>query len=236
MPKIKAGYYSDLIEAKAMLPDRAMIYAIPGPFKTSWACMGKMETLLMAYMENPALCQELSRTITQFLKELVAGAIENGADVILLDGDISYSRTTLMSPVHYREFIKPYHAEIVELSHKMGKPIFKHSDGNFWPVMDDFLEIGIDGLHPIQPQCMDIKEVKEYIQGKACLLGNIDCAELLPFGTTDEVDQAVTDTIEIAANDGGYILSSSNSIHPGCDAVNVVRMFEAAVKYGVMNE
>jgi uroporphyrinogen decarboxylase len=232
IPKIKAACYSDLIEAKSMLPDRAMVYAIPGPFKTSWACVGKMEELLLAYYANPSLCQELSRVITDFLLELVTGAIENGADAILLDGDISYAKTTLMSPDHYRKFIKPYHAEIIELSHNLGKPIFKHSDGNFWPVIDDLLEIGIDGLHPIQPQCMDIGEVKKHIQGKACLLGNIDCAELLPFGTPDEVEQTVKETIEIAGKGGGYILSSSNSIHPACDPANVVRMFQAAVKYG----
>jgi uroporphyrinogen decarboxylase len=55
---------------------------------------------------------------------------------------------------------------------------------------------------------------------------------LLPFGTEEEVDAVVKDTIQKVAPGGGYILSSSNSIHPGCKAENVITMFKAAKKYG----
>jgi uroporphyrinogen decarboxylase len=98
--------------------------------------------------------------------------------------------------------------------------------------MDDLLEIGFDGLHPIQPQCMDIKEVKSYVQGRACVIGNIDCANLLPYGTEAEVVDAVKETIRAVAPGGGYVIASSNSIHPGCDPKNVLAMFRAARQYG----
>ena len=158
--------------------------------------------------------------------------MEVGADAILLDGDISAADNTLMSPEHYRLYLKPFHKECIELTHRQGLPIIKHSDGNFWKVMDDLLEIGFDALHPIQPQCMDIKEVKDYVHGKACIIGNIDCAYLLPFGTESEVMHAVKETIQAVAPGGGYILSSSNSIHPGCNPKNVMAMFRAARQYG----
>ena len=111
-------------------------------------------------------------------------------------------------------------------------PIIKHTDGNLWPILNDLVEVGFDGIHPIQPQCMDIKEVKEQLRGKACVLGNIDCTYLLPFGSEEEVVATVRDTICKAAPGGGYILSSSNSVHPGCKGENVVAMFQAARKYG----
>ena len=111
-------------------------------------------------------------------------------------------------------------------------PIIKHTDGNIWPILNDLMEAGFDGLHPIQPQCLDIKEVKDHLKGKACILGNIDCTYLLPFGSKEEVVETVKDTIRRAAPGGGYILSSSNSVHPGCKGKNVVAMFETARKYG----
>ncbi len=46
-------------------------------------------------------------------------------------------------------------------------------------ILDDLIEVGFDGIHP---QCMDIGEVKEYLKDKTCILGNIDCQELLPSG------------------------------------------------------
>jgi len=111
-------------------------------------------------------------------------------------------------------------------------PIIKHTDGNIWPILNDLMEAGFDGLHPIQPQCLDIKEVKDHLKGKACILGNIDCTYLLPFGSKEEVVETVKDTIRLAVPGGGYILSSSNSVHPGCKGENVVAMFETARKYG----
>ncbi len=62
---------------------------------------------------------------------------------------------------------------------KKGLPIIKHPNGNFWKVMDDLLEIGFDGLHPIQPECMDLKEVKDHVQGRPCIIDISSCAHLL---------------------------------------------------------
>ena len=79
---------------------------------------------------------------------------------------------------------------------------------------------------------MDIEEVKSHLAGRACILGNIDCRDLLPFGTEEEVERVTRETIEKAAPGGGYIISSSNSIHPGCKPENYIAMVRAAHKYG----
>jgi uroporphyrinogen decarboxylase len=55
---------------------------------------------------------------------------------------------------------------------------------------------------------------------------------LLPFGTEAEVEASVRDTIAAAAPGGGYIISSSNSIHPGVKPENYIAMVKAAHKYG----
>ena len=64
------------------------------------------------------------------------------------------------------------------------------------------------------------------------MLGNIDCSFLLPFGTEEEVEEAVRQAIKDGASGGGYIMSSSNSIHPGCKPENYIAMVKAARKYG----
>ena len=65
-----------------------------------------------------------------------------------------------------------------------------------------------------------IRQVKKYLKDKACIIGNIDCQELLPNGSTDEIERAVKETIEIDSPGGSYIISSSNSIHPGVKPEN----------------
>ena len=212
--------------------DVAHYFAIPGPFRFSWQLRGGMEKLLLDYMRNPDLALALARVTTDFTKAAIDMAADQGADVIALEGDLAFNTNTLMSPDQYRKFLKPFHAEIVEFCHSKSLKIMKHTDGNLWPILDDLVEIGMDGIHPIQPQCMDIKEAKEHLRGKSAVVGNIDCSFLLPFGSKEEVEENVKETIRIAAPGGGYIISSSNSIHPGVKPENYIAMVRAAQKYG----
>ena len=73
---------------------------------------------------------------------------------------------------------------------------------------------------------------KKYLKDRVCVLGNIDCLDLLVFRGPEEVRQAVKETIEVAAPEGGYILCSSNSLHPGCKPENVIAMMEAVHEFG----
>jgi uroporphyrinogen decarboxylase len=212
---------------------RAHMVSITDPFKVSWRRRGGMQKLLVDFVLNPGLVHDLARIATDFDMAAVDMAIEVGADVIIMPGDLAGEDTTIMSPEHYREYIKPYHREITNHVHARGSKIVKHSDGNVWPILEDFIEVGFDGIHPIQPQCMDISEVKKHLAGRACVLGNIDCRNLLVFGTEKEVEKSVRETIDAAAPGGGYIITSSNSIHPGCRAENYVAMVQAAHKFGV---
>ena len=215
--------------------DKAHFVSITDPFKVSWRRRGGMQNLLMDYVLAPQFVHDLARIATDFCMAAIDMAVDVGADVIAVPGDLAGEDSTMMSPQHYREYIKPYHREMVEHVHKKGLKIVKHTDGNIWAILDDFVEVGFDGFHPVQPQCMDIAEVKKHLTGKACVLGNIDCRDLLPFGTEEEVEKNVKETIEKAAPGGGYIISSSNSIHPGCKPENYIAMVKAAHKYGVYN-
>jgi len=212
---------------------KAHIIVLTDPFKDSWRLRGGMQKLLMDFHLDPSLVHSLARLATDFSLAAVDMALKAGAEGVIVSGDLASEHTTIMSPAHFREYIKPYYREIVEHIHRQGGRIIKHSDGNIWPILDDLVEVGFDGLHPIQPQCMDIAEVKKHLAGRACLLGNIDCRNLLVFGSEGEVEEAVRETIARAAPGGSYILTSSNSIHPGCKPENFVAMVRAAHRYGM---
>ena len=78
----------------------------------------------------------------------------------------------------------------------------------------------------------DWDEVKDYCGDRLCLLGNIDCQELLPNGTPAQVRQAVRTAIDDAAEGGGLIICSSNTLHPGVNPENCIAMFKATHMYG----
>lgn len=109
----------------------------------------------------------------------------------------------------------------------------KHTDGNLWPIMDDIVDTGLDALDPLEPMAgMDIGKVKERYGDRIALAGNVDCGELLSRGTTEDVVEAVKETIAKASPGGGHILASSNSIHPAVKPENYRAMVEAAKEFG----
>ena len=193
--------------------------------------LGSVERLLYYFKKNPAFVKDFARLTTDYL-QIIDKAADLGADLLALGSDLAFDQTTMMSPAQYEDLVHPYHKEITALVHERGMKIIKHSDGNVWPILEGMVEAGFDGMHPIQPQCMNIGEVKAKYGKRVCIVGNIDCEQLLPFGSEADVEQAVKETIAIAAPGGGYILSSSNSIHPGCKGENYVAMVRAARKYG----
>jgi uroporphyrinogen decarboxylase len=218
---------------KSAFPERGFAYHMSGTFKLSWTLRGSMEALLMDYVLNADLAHKLARLATDHCFMTIEKVFAKGADFIILEGDLAYNPGPIMSPKHYLEFIAPYHKEICDAVHKLGKKIAKHSDGKLTPLVPHLLDAGFDGIHPIQPQCMDIGEIKREFGKRACIMGNIDCSYLLVFGSPEEVRENVRETIAKAAPGGGYIISSSNSIHPGVKPENYIAMVEAAKKYGV---
>ncbi len=217
---------------KSSLEGRSVAWHMPATFKLSWTLCGSMERFLMQYILDPRFAHDLARVTTDHCMDMVEMAFKKGADWIVMEGDLAHNPGPLMSPAHYDEFIGPYHKELCDRAHECGGKMVKHSDGNLTPLIPGLLNAGFDGIHPIQPQCMDIGETKRNFGHRACILGNIDCSFLLVFGTPDEVRQSVKETIAAAAPGGGYIISSSNSIHPGCKPENYLAMVEAARKYG----
>ncbi len=211
---------------------KAHFLALNDPFKISWMLRGDMANLMMDYVWRPELAHAVGRITTDLCLAEIDMGCRLGVDGIVVEGDLAGEQTLLISPKHYRTYVKPYEKEVVGYAHRRGLKAVKHTDGNVWPILDDLIEIGFDAFNPIQPQCMDIGEVKKHAAGRMCLIGNIDCRNLLPYGTPEEVEETVRRTIEVAGPGGGYIISSSNSVHAACKPENYLAMVRAAQRYG----
>ena len=111
--------------------------------------------------------------------------------------------------------------------------MFKHADGNLWPILDMTVDAGIDAINPIQPDAgMDIGEVKQKYGHRVCVSGNIDCGYTLSNAPVEQVVREVREAIRKAGPGGGYIMMSSNSLHSSVNPENYRAMVEATRKYG----
>jgi uroporphyrinogen decarboxylase len=211
---------------------KALFWMMRGAFVKSWRLAG-MENLMIQMFDNPAFVHGIARMVTDFHLEMMDMLIDAGMDVLIVEDDIADKNFPLIAPDQFNTFVEPYNRELVEKAHGAGLKVMRHSDGNLWPLLDTLLETGYEGLNPLEPQAgMDLKKVKDYCGDRLCLVGNIDCIELLPNGTPAQVEAAVKQAIDDAAAGGGLIISDSNSLHPGVNPENCIAMFEATKKYG----
>jgi uroporphyrinogen decarboxylase len=211
---------------------KAVFWMMRGAFVRSWRLTG-MENYMLHLFDTPGFLHRIAEMVTQYSLAQLEILGTAGLDVLIVEDDIADKNTTLISPEHFAEFILPYNRRLVDRAHEMGLKVVRHSDGNLWPIIDRILESGYDGLNPLEPQAgMELKKVKEYCGDRLCLLGNIDCMELLPSGTPQQVNIAVRQAIQDAAKGGGLIICSSNTLHPGVNPDNCIAMFEAVNAYG----
>ena len=194
------------------------------------------EETLMDLVDNIELIRGIIEKAVDYYSEIGKIAAGMGCDIGLSGDDISGINGMFMSPYHFKEIIYPAMKRLYKNWRKDGLYIMKHTDGNIYPVMDLIIDTGIDCLHPIDPLAgMDLEYVKSKWGDKICIMGNVNCAGNLVFGSKEDVIEEVKRCIDIAAPGGGYICSSSNSIPRSVKPENYRTMIETIKKYGLYN-
>lgn len=158
--------------------------------------------------------------------------LDAGAECLLNCCDFAFNSGPFMSPSQFDEFTAPYLNRWVQTFKKEGIPTIQHSDGNLMPIMDRILASGVNAIQCVDPLAgMDIVSLKKELEGKMCLIGNVDCSRL-QLGTPEEIDTMVKTVVEGCKEGGGFVLSGCNVIFKGIPAENYQAMVEARRKYG----
>jgi uroporphyrinogen decarboxylase len=192
------------------------------------------EETLIDFYDRPGLIGGIIEKAVDYYTEIARIARKLGAEVVLTGDDIAGKNGLFMSPRHFREIIHPAMKRLYKNFRDLGFLVIKHTDGDLMPIMDDLIETGLDCLDPIDPSAgMNIALIKRKYGGRICIKGNINCAGSLVYGTPGEVEKETRRCIEVAGKNGGYICSSSNSIHSSVIPENYIAMLNAVKKYGV---
>lgn len=141
--------------------------------------------------------------------------------------DIAYKTSTLFSPAWLRQHWLPGLRKLVDAWHARDVLCIYHSDGNLWPVLDDLVSCGIDGINPLEVLAgMTVPSIRERYP-HLVLTGGIDVSQLLVYGSPDEVRAACRKAIH-DANGCGYLIGSSTELHWEVKLENAIAMFETA--------
>lgn len=230
----KDGRADPVEEAVNALGEDTPVFAlIHDAFELPWMMRGRIERLVTDYYRNPRLAERLTEISTDFNIEMAKILLDAGATGIVTGDDYAFSSGPFMTPEHFERFIYPYLRKLVRVVHRRGAPFLKHTDGQIWPIMEPIIESKPDILNPIESEAgMDLGEVKNRLGHRIALMGNVDCGPILHYGTREQVAEDVRRCVRDGAAEGGFILSSSNTIYDGCRPENVKAMIEYTHRIG----
>lgn len=212
--------------------DKAVVVHLNDVFSLPRYLMG-MENLLIAIITEPELVQAVVDMSVEVNLAMAKEIVARGARIVYTGDDYAGNRGPFMSPKHFRELFYPGLRRVIGGFKELGLYVIKHTDGNLWPIMDMIVDSGIDCLDPIDPQAgMDLAEVKARYGERIALKGNVDCAQTMTFGAPEDVMAETREALRKGAAGGGFILSSSNSIHSSVKPENYLAMLQTLEKYG----
>jgi uroporphyrinogen decarboxylase len=139
-----------------------------------------------------------------------------------------------ISPAMFRQRIKPHLARIYAAAHSGSRAkVFLHSCGSVVELIEDFIQIGVDILNPVQTSAagMEPEGLKARFGERIAFWGGgADVQRILPLGTPEEVRRDVRRRLEVLAPGGGYVFAPIHNLQADVPPENMVAMYEEAAK------
>lgn len=182
-------------------------------FERLWSIRG-MTNALMDFYLDPDSIHSLFRRLTDFyLRAMERSVQEAGINGIFCSDDIGMQTAPFFSTDIFRTFLKPYYRELITGAHNLGIHFWLHSCGNIEAFLEDFIEIGLDVIHPIQKYTMDESRIAESYGSRICIWGGFDVQKTIPFGTPEEVREEVRNLIDTFTRpEGRFMITCSNGL------------------------
>lgn len=210
---------------------RVVVCGIGHMYESAWQIRG-YENFLMDMATEPEMCAYILDRLCERNTRVAELAAEAGADYISTGDDVANQRTLMFDIDMWRRFIKERWSKVYNAA-KSIKPDIKvwyHSDGNIMDIIPELIEIGVDILNPVQPECMDLSEIKKRFGSRLVLDGTIGTQTTMPFGTSDEVRAIVRKRKQDLGSEGALILSPTHLLEPDVPVENVLTFLEECRK------
>ena len=232
-PDVDADYrFEPLARKIAAYQDRG--YAVTGElyqtiFEMAWLLRG-MENLLEDFYTNPEIAHAICEKLTEIRERQAMRYAELGVDVLRLGDDVGSQRGPLMGLEMYRLFLKERTRRIITAAKRI-KPdllVFMHCDGQVSSFIPEYLDIGVDILNPVQPECNDLAAIGRQYGDRLSFWGGIGTQTTMPFGTPEDVRRKVREVHATLGAHGGLLLAPTHILEPEVPWKNVEAFIEAA--------
>lgn len=210
-----------------------VVARLSGPLTLTYMALGPVpiESFMYLLYDNPSLVERMMDLYLDYHLRLIEAIADLPYHLYYIGDDVSSTTGPMISPKHIAELWAPRTERLVRAAVGTGRPVIFHCCGMQAPILPYLADWGVQAVHPLQPVANDIYEVKAEYGSRLTLVGNIDVAGALSFGTAAQVRQEVREHIERLA-DGSYVACSSHSIIDSVVPENYLAMCDATREFG----
>lgn len=190
------------------------------------------ERVLMAMAEDPEWIQEMFNHQLDLCIALYDQIWEAGYtfDGIKWWDDMGFKHNQFFSLSMYRDLLKPVHQRAIEWAHAKGIKALLHSCGDIRPFVPELVEIGLDGLNPLEIKAgMDPLDLKKRFGDRLLLYGGLNAVLWDDFDAFAAEARRLVPTLK---QGGGYIFSSDHSVPTSVSLDTFRRTVELAKELG----
>jgi uroporphyrinogen decarboxylase len=166
------------------------------------------ENLMLDFATAEPRLERLIRILTDYELGLAAKSLAMGVDVVGFHTDIGHQRALMISPAHFRRYIKPMFAEIFGACRRAGALVYLSSDGCLLEIVDDLIECGVC-VHDPQVRANGIDAIARAYKGRLCANVDLD-RQMFRFCRPDDIWRQVEEAVRnVGSPEGGLMLAGS---------------------------
>ena len=220
--------------ARQLWPDHALVF-MPGWKPLFWgACEAfGFENALVKMATQPQTFEAFIKQQHEYYMDILTrglAAARGHCDICWLGDDFATQDSMMISPELWRRFVRPYLAEQVRVAREHDMYVLYHSCGAVRPVLEDLIDIGVNGLLVFQTSAagMDAASIAREFGGRLVFYGGMDVQGVLSFGSVAQVRNSAKSNARAFADCGGYVLANSHSSVATIRPENILAMCETA--------
>jgi uroporphyrinogen decarboxylase len=231
MPDIMPDYLLDEARKTAQEnKERFVYYQFTGCFwGRTWRLRG-VENWLMDIYDHPNFVEDVLDALADVLIAGIKRAASLPIDAIVVGDDYAMQKGLMVSPQWWRQIIKPREKRVYDAVLKTGKMLGVHCCGDVSPILKDYAEMGVQMLHPLQEESVDIAWAKKTAGSQICFRGGIGVQHIIPYGTADEVRKYVKHCAKVLAPGGGWLAETGKPLGTETPVENATAFLETLVE------
>lgn len=187
------------------------------------------ENLLFDMADGEKRLRQLIEIVKSFSLGIVQRYIDCGAAMMRYPEDLGMQLGPMLSPEHFRTYIKPVYERLMEPARQAGCLVHMHSDGDIRKLAGDLAASGVDALN-LQDLVNGIDWIAANLKGRLCIDLDIDRQKITRFGSPEQIDELIRREVQMLSSPEGGLMMIYG-LYPGVPLENVRAIADAMERY-----